>query len=298
MLDFPFFGLNTPNWRIISAVCKVVCMIICIALPASVSAQVPSQKSFTSQTAVDENDRPGSQSEWIALFNGKDLSGWTPKIRYSPLGENYGETFRVEDGLLKVVYDPKAYPTFGQRFGHLFYEKPFSNYRLRVEYRFVGQQCNGGPGWALRNNGLMLHCEDPQGMALDQDFPVSIEYQLLGGNGVDRRTTANVCTPGTNIVLNGKLHLPHCSSSSSQTYHGDQWVTAEVEVRGSKVIRHLMEGEVVLEYEQPQLDSRDEHSRQLIEQHNGELLLSSGWISIQAESHPIEFRKIELQLLE
>jgi hypothetical protein len=234
------------------------------------------------------------EAQWIALFNGKDLSGWTPKFRHCPLGENYGNTFRVEDGLLRVVYDPKQYPEYNERFGHLFYEQAYSHYRLRAEYRFVGQQCSGGPGWAVRNNGLMLHCEDPKGMGLDQDFPASIEYQLLGGDGNRSRTTANLCTPGTNVFYQDKLFLPHCTSSRSKTYHGDQWVTAEVEVRGGEVIRHIMEGEVVLEYFQPQLDQRDPHSKELIAQQGGSLLLTKGFIAIQAESHPTDFRKIEL----
>jgi hypothetical protein len=239
-----------------------------------------------------------NSGDWIQLFNGKDLTGWTPKIRRQPLGENYGNTFRVENGILKVVYDDtKAYAKYDDQFGHLFFEKPYSKYRLRVEYRFVGNQCPGGPGWAVRNNGLMLHCEDPKLMTVDQDFPASIEVQLLGGNGKDDRTTLNLCTPGTNVVMNGKLFLPHCTSSKSKTYHGDQWVTAEVEVRGGEVMRHIIDGTTVLEYTEPQLDDRDAHSKMLIEK-NGGKLLTGGYISIQAESHPTEFRKIELMVLQ
>lgn len=247
-------------------------------------------------------DEPASKSEevkgqWIPLFNGRNLEGWTPKIRYHELGENYGNTFRVEDGLLKVRYDESAYKTFDERFGHLFYNKPFSNYRLRVVYRFVGDQVSGGPGWAIRNSGLMLHGEDPKLMTIDQDFPASIEVQLLGGNGKDERTTSNLCTPGTNVVLGGKLFLPHCTSSKSKTYHGEQWVTAEVEVRGSKLVRHILEGETVLEYTEPQLDDRDEHAAMLADRQGGNLL-DHGTISLQSESHPCDFRSVEIMILD
>lgn len=235
--------------------------------------------------------------QWIQLFNGKDLTGWTPKIRYRELGDNYGDTFRVENGLLQVRYDAAKYATFDERFGHLFYERPFSHYRLRVEYRFVGTQCPGGPGWATRNSGMMLHGEGPELMTIDQDFPVSIECQILGGNGRDRRTTANLCTPGTNVVKDGKLFVPHCTSSSSETYHGEQWVTVEVEVRGAGEIKHLIDGKVVLAYSQPQLDERDEHAKMLAKRQGG-LLLEVGTISLQSESHPIDFRKVELMILE
>ena len=232
--------------------------------------------------------------EWISLFNGKDLTGWTPKIRYHKYGENFANTFRVEDGLLKVRYD--GYDKFNETFGHLFYKTPFSNYKLRVEYRFVGEQCPEGPGWAFRNSGVMLHGQDPASMTIDQDFPVSIEAQMLGGDGKKDRTTGNLCTPGTNVVMDNKLITRHCTSSTSKTYHGDQWVTLELEVHGNGVIKHIHDGEVVLEYEKSQLDPSKDVSKPLIK--DGELMITGGTISLQSESHPLDFRKVEIMLLE
>lgn len=236
------------------------------------------------------------KGEWVTLFNGKDLTGWTPKIRYCDLGENFENTYRVEDGLLKVRYEGAGYSKFGERFGHLFFKDSFSNYRLRIEYRFVGEQCNEGPGWATRNSGVMVHGQDPATMEKDQDFPVSIEVQMLGGNGQDARTTSNLCTPGTNVVMNGELKLQHCINSTSKTYHGEQWVTAETEVHNSEIIRHLIDGEVVLEYNEPQLDKRDASAQRLIKGDN--LLIKGGTISLQSESHPIDFRKVEIMIME
>ncbi|MBN1124593.1 MAG: DUF1080 domain-containing protein [Sedimentisphaerales bacterium] len=235
-----------------------------------------------------------AEKGWIPLFNGKNLDGWTVKIRGYELGDNFGNTFRVEDGVIKVAYD--QYDTFNERFGHLFYKDKFSHYILRAEYRFLGEQTPGGPGWAFRNSGLMLHCQSPESMAKDQNFPVCIEVQLLGGNGTDERTTGNLCTPGTHVVMDDKLVTQHCISSTSKTYHGDQWVTIEVEVRGSEIIRHIMDGEVILEYEKPQLDEGDADAKKLIR--GPDLLLSEGYISLQSESHPCEFRKVELFVLD
>ena len=231
---------------------------------------------------------------FASLFNGKDLTGWKVKITGHDLGDNFGNTFRVEDGLLKVAYD--KYDKFDGRFGHLFCDQPFSSYILRVEYRFVGEQVPGGPGWAFRNSGIMIHGQSPQSMRKDQSFPVSVEVQLLGGGGSGKRPTGNVCTPGTHIVMDGKLVTRHCNSSSSKTYHGDQWVTIEVEVRGGKVVKHIVEGKTVMEYTQPQLDEKDADARKLIK--DGEKILTGGSISLQAESHPVEFRKIEIRKLE
>jgi hypothetical protein len=228
---------------------------------------------------------------WIQLFNGKDLNDWKIKISGFPLNENFGNTFRVEDGLLKVRYD--QYQKFDDHYGHIFYKCPYSHYKIRVEYRFVGEQCPGGPGWAYRNNGIMIHGQTPESMGLNQDFPVSIEVQLLGGNGKDERTNMNVCTPGTNIVLNDSLWTEHCTNSKSKTYHGDQWVTAEVEVQGDSIIKHILDGVVVMQYTKPQLDERDASYQKLLPP-DGNKLLSKGSISLQAESGPIDFRKIEL----
>ena len=233
----------------------------------------------------------GSEGEkWTSLFNGKDLEGWVVKVRGQEVGEDAGKLFRVEDGLLKVSYE--NYPKFKGEFGHIFYKEVFKNYRLRVEYRFTGEQAPGGPGWALRNNGIMLHCQAPEGMRRNQEFPVSIEVQLLGGNGTDERSTANLCTPGTHVVMNGELFRRHCTDSTSKTFHGDQWVTVEVEVRDG-VIKHLIDGEVVLEYEKPQLDTKDGDARTLIEAGQNKML-TSGYIAFQAESHPTEFRKVDI----
>jgi len=245
---------------------------------------------------ADEAVEPVEQeaAKWIPLFNGQDLKGWTPKFTGHPLGENYNDTFRVEDGLLRVSFD--KWDEFGGVFGHLTFKQPFGHYRLRAEYRFVGEQCKGGPGWAWRNNGLMLHGQAPETMTLEQEFPVSIEVQLLGGDGTHQRPTANLCTPGTNVVMNGTLFTPHCTNSKSPTFHGDEWVTVEIEVRGGEVIRHMIDGKVVLEYTSPQMDRNDGDAKKLIR--DDQVMLSEGYISIQAESHPTDFRKIEIQLIE
>jgi len=221
------------------------------------------------------------KTEWIQLFNGKDLEGWTIKIRGHDAGINHNDTFSVKNGVIHVSYD--KYENFNKTYGHIFYKTPFSHYLLRIEYRFLGEQAPGGEDWAFRNSGVMLHGQTPESMTKDQDFPNSIEVQFLGGKGKGKRTTANLCTPGTDVMMDNKLLKRHCFSSKSETYHGDQWVTVEIEVRGSKSIKHMIDGKTVLAYTKPQLDDGT--------------LLDSGTISLQSESHPVEFRKVELKRL-
>jgi len=229
--------------------------------------------------------------KWIKLFNGKDIKDWTVKIKDHPVNENWGNTFRVEKGVLKVNYD-QYNGQFKEQFGHLFYKKKFSAYLLVVEYRFVGDQIKDGPGWAFRNSGLMLHGQTPESMKLDQDFPISMEAQLLGGNGKEERSTNNLCTPGTNVVLNDTLFTPHCINSSSKTYNGDQWVEAEMLVIRDSIMKHIVEGDTVLVYGKPQYDPNDKWVKQA--GMKGGELIKEGTISVQSESHPVEFRKVEL----
>jgi len=224
------------------------------------------------------------------MFNGKNLGGWAIKIKDHPLNDNYGNTFRVEDGVMKVSYD--QYDDFKEQYGHIFYKKKFSAYLLVVEYRFTGNQVKNGPGWAYRNSGAMLHCQSPESMKLDQDFPISMEEQLLGGNGKDERSTVNLCTPGTNVVLDGKLYTQHCVNSGSKTYHGDQWVHIEALVLGDSIVKHIADKDTVLVYTKPQYDGRDKWVKGMGYK-DGDLI-HEGYISLQSESHPCEFRKVEI----
>lgn len=231
------------------------------------------------------------EEAWIQLFNGKDLQGWDIKIRGHALNENFGNTFRVEDGKMVVRYD--QYDQFNNAFGHIFYNEPYSYYIVAVEYRFVGEQVADGEGWALRNSGVMLHSQAAETMGLNQDFPISIEAQLLGGTGEGERTTANLCTPGTHVEMEGKLTTNHCISSTSQTYHGEQWVRAEFTVLGDSLIRHVVEGETVMEYAKPQIGGGVVNDFDPAVKQDGQPL-TEGYISLQSESHPIDFRKVEL----
>jgi hypothetical protein len=233
---------------------------------------------------------------WVQLFNGRNLEGWTAKYSKHDLGENFNDTVRVENGVLQIRYD--GWRKFDGEFGHVFYREPFSYYRLAAEYRFVGEQVPGGPDWAVRNNGLMLHCQKPETMLKDQDFPISIEVQLLGGLGNGRpRTTANLCTPGSHVVMNGQLHTAHCTNSTSSTYEGDQWVRVEVEVHGGERVRHVIDGRTVLEYTKPQIGGGNVSPVDPAVKIDG-APMAAGYIAIQAETAPTDFRKIELLNLE
>ena len=231
------------------------------------------------------------EKEWVQLFNGKDLGDWKVKISGHDLNDNFGNTFRVEDGILKVKYD--QYDSFRQQFGHIFYKEKFSYYLLVVEYRFTGEQCKGGPDWARRNSGAMLHSQDPATMMKLQDFPISIEGQLLGGLGEGNRPTANLCTPGTNVHLGDTLFTEHCISSKAKTYDGDQWVRVEFLVLGDSLIRHTVEGENVLEYTRPEVGGGVVNNFDPKVKVDG-MPLTEGFIALQSESHPVEFRKVAL----
>jgi hypothetical protein len=244
---------------------------------------------LTSACALGQNDP--NRKDWIQAFNGKNLDGWIMKITGFPLGENYGNTFRVENGLLKASYD--QYPEFANKFGHIFYRTKFSHYIVAAEYRFVGEQAKNGPAWALRNNGIMIHCQAPETMGKDQDFPISVEVQLLGGGPTGERSTANMCSPGTEVFRDGAMVKGHCMNSTSQTYRGDQWVRVEAEVLGSERVRHMVDGKVVLEYTNLQIGGGNVNNFDPAVKKDG-TPLGEGYIALQGESHPTEFRKVEI----
>ena len=238
-----------------------------------------------------QNANPHDE-EWIQLFNGQDIDKWSVKFNGYELGVNHKNTFKVEDSLLKVRYH--EYDSFvNGEFGHLFYNQEFSYYRLKATYRFVEDQVPGGPGWAFRNNGFMLHSQSPESMGLNQDFPISLEMQLLGGNGDTSRPTANLCTPGTNVHFADTLFTPHCISSTSETFHGDQWVEVEVLVLGDSILQHIVGGQPVLTYTKPVIGGGNV-SGLIPEKASLSGPLGKGYIAIQAETHPIDFKKIEV----
>jgi hypothetical protein len=214
------------------------------------------------------------------------------KIQGQELGQDPWETYRVEDGLLTLNYE--NYDGFQNRFGHLFYEKPFSHYLLRIEYRFIGDQLPDAPTWAFKNNGVMFHAQDPQTMLIEQRFPLSIEAQLLGGNGTEERSTANACTPGTHIEVGGERAGDGCVPGLTQTYHGEEWVTLDLLVLGDSVIAHIMDGDTVLAYSNPIIGGGTVEDFGVPAAEEG-APLGGGYIALQSESHPIQFRQIRLK---
>ena len=260
---------------------------------------------FSCETTPSSNTNNPNQEEWLSLFNGKDLTGWDVKITGFDVNDNFGNTFRVEDSMIRIAYD--QYESFDEKFGHMYYEKPYSYYKLKFTYRFVGEQLAGGASWNVRNSGVMVHSQSAQSNGKDQHFPASIEVQLLGGLGEEKgeRHTGNLCTPGTRVVMGDTLRRDHCIDSDSKTYHGDQWVEMEAIVLGDSVIHHVIGEDTILTYYKPQIDGvfvngndydweggffPDPESWRARE---GELL-TEGYIALQAESHPIDFKDIQL----
>lgn len=247
-----------------------------------------------------------TKEDWKSLFNGKNLEGWDIKIAGQKVNDNYKNTFRVENGTIRVVYDD--YKTFDDKYGHLYYKYPFSYYILRFQYRFLGNQTPGGETWNVRNSGVMIHSQSARSLTINQNFPVSLEVQLLGGLGTGERPTGNLCTPGTQVHYQGQLSEVHCIDSKSKTYNGDQWVNVTVVVLGDSVIKHIVEGDTVLTYQKPEIGGGfvggkndwkwghvDNYKYWEARQNTP---LKEGYIALQAESHPVDFRKIEILNLE
>jgi hypothetical protein len=230
---------------------------------------------------------------WVNLFNGKDLNDWFVKIHHHEVGENFGNTFRVQDSTIQIRYD--EYGEFNDQFGHLYYKVPYAYYHLKFEYRFVGKLQKGAPSYTLLNSGIMFHSQDPRTMLKEQDWPISVEMQLLAGLGDGRpRPTGNMCSPGTNVVYKGKIADDHCINSTSKTYEGEQWVSGELIVLGDSLIKHIINGDTVLQYSKPQIGGGVANGYDPKYKQDGKLL-SSGFIALQSEGQPVDFRNIKLK---
>ena len=197
----------------------------------------------------------------------------------------------MKDGTLKVSYE--NYESFDDKFGHIFYtKKKYKNYHLSLEYKFSGSHLKGAPGWSIKNSGVMLHCQDPETMLIEQDFPVSAETQLLGGLGKNKRTTANICTPGTDVDINLKKAKAHCINSTSKTYHEDDWIKVEVIVYSDSLVHHVIDNDTVLTYTNIRVGGDNVPSNYINKIGNP---LKEGYISLQSEGHPVEFRNIKIK---
>lgn len=236
-----------------------------------------------------------NEPAWVEIFNGRDLSGWIVKIAKHDLGVNFGDTFRVQDGMIQVRYD--QYGDFNDQFGHLYYDQPLSHYLVSLEYQFVGEVQPGAPDYVLLNSGIMVHALDPRTMLRDQDWPISVEMQfyaeLPGGNP---RPTGNMCSPGTNVVYNGQLDTRHCINATGRALPKDVWVRAEALVLGDSIVRHIINGDTVLTYTRPQIGGGTVSGHDSAMKQDGKVL-SEGYLALQSEGQPINFRNVRLLVL-
>lgn len=259
---------------------KQLCLLL-IGLPFLV-------QSYNPKKIPDEHKKDAQR--WVSLFNGRNLDNWMPKIAGYKLGENFGNTFRVADGILSTRYD--KYDSFRNRFGALYYNKKFTSYRLKVVYRFVGNTAPGAPSWGYKDGGIQYHCQPPSTLGLQQPFPVCLEYNLLGGNGKDERPSGEICASGMYVEINGKRNALFCTPPVvKRTFHGDQWVSAEIDIHDGK-ITHFVNGEQIIQFENPRYDSANANAKNFIV--GGNDLVKDGYISLQSNSHPMDFRSIEI----
>lgn len=248
---------------------------------------------FLSLSCTSLRSNEAGNGGWVDLFNGKDINDWMVKIHHHEEGVNFGNTFRVEDGVIQVRYD--EYGDFNDQFGHLYYKTPYSHYHLKLDYRFVGELQKGAPSYTLRNSGVMFHSQDPRTMLKEQDWPISVEMQFLGGLGDGKpRPTGNMCSPGTDVVYQGEKSRFHCINSSSDTYDGDQWVHAELIVLGDSLITHIINGDTVLRYSKPQIGGGTMNGADPKINIAG-TPLRSGYIALQSEGQPVDFKNIQLK---
>lgn len=241
------------------------------------------------------NSTKKEKSEWKYLFNGKNLDGWVAKICNYDVGDNFANTFRVHNEIIEVNYD--GYDgKLNDRFGHLFYNKSYSSFHLKFEYKFTDEWLEDGPIHTYRNSGVMFHSQDPKTILKNQNWPISIEYQMLADEDKGERPTGNMCSPATEVYYKGEVSPVHCIKSSSKTYPYTQWVKGEIIVYKDSIIKHLVDGEVVLEYSKPHIGGK------VVKNYNPAIkidgkALTEGYIGLQSEGQGVLFKEIKIKEL-
>ena len=230
----------------------------------------------------------GSEPRFHKIFDGKTLNGWEIKVTHHPLGANPHGMWTAKDGVMKINFD--GFEQFKGEYAHVFYKKPLKNYILRLDYRFAGKQAPGGPGWATRNSGVMLFAQPPETMTLDQNYPISLENQLLGGLGKGPRTTLSVCMVEITVKVDGKPLTAHCNpnaGATSQTFDGDQWVKLRVEVVNG-VVKSYVNDQLGNTFTEPTVDKPHPWLK------SQDATAQPSYFALQGESDQVEFRNIEL----
>ncbi len=241
------------------------------------------------------NSKNTTENEWISLFNGKDLSGWTPKFYHHEVGENYADTFRVQDSSIVVAYD--NYDSFDETYGHLFYDEAFASFHLKFKYRFTDEWMEDAPSYTYRNSGVMFHSQAPETILKEQDWPLSVEYQMLAEAEPGKsRPTGNMCSPGTDVYYQGEKSNDHCINSSSPTFRWDTWVDADLIVYQDSLIIHKVNGKEVLRYTDTQIGGAVANGYNPKLKVDGQAL-KSGYIGLQAEGQGVIFKDIKLKKL-
>lgn len=108
-----------------------------------------------------QKQEPIVPKEKIALWNGKDFTGW--KMFAADKQVDAGTAWSVKDGIMHCQGKPT---------GYISTKSDYANYHLHIEWRWPGEK--GG------NSGVLLHTTGP-----DKVWPKSIECQLYSANAGD-----------------------------------------------------------------------------------------------------------------
>jgi hypothetical protein len=156
----------------------------------------------------------------VALFNGRDLAGWTFHLA-DPMAK-MEDTWTVKDGVLRCTGKPAGYLVTKRR--------DFKNYLLTVEWRWPDK---GG------NNGVLVHVTKPGALGV---WPKCLEVQLQDKEAGDFwviGTTLEIDNPTDRIE--GRRHKNLTDGSEKPL---GEWNMMEISCRGDE-ITVLLNGQIV-----------------------------------------------------
>jgi 3-keto-disaccharide hydrolase len=279
----------------IASPCRVLFWIAIMACSDRLTA-------FSAETA--------NHAGWISLFNGTNLNGWYIVLRNSRSNDT-NHLVQVEKGVIHMYKDAPA--NSAQPSGYIVTEKEYSNYHLRLEYKW-GEKRFQPRLKTRRDAGIMYHVVGKDGV-----WPRSVECQIQENDvgdifTVNTRLTATVDPVTTNLVSvvttneAGVLHTnmvvrPVFDQSEkgisfvqgigdgirrvirNPMNEHEGWNTVEVIVHGDEAV-YLVNGKM------------NNRASKIQEKVDGEWVpLRKGKIALQLEFAEVYYRNVEIQEL-
>jgi hypothetical protein len=188
-----------------------------------------------------------NKPESIILFNGKDLNNWVFKLKDPSVDP--AKVFTIRGEVIHISGNP---------FGYMRTKETYSDYKLHVEWRWLGE---------ASNSGVFVNAQPPDSIWLK-----CVECQLKAGNAGDF-----VCMNGADMTERTDKSKPFVNKlAASSEKPAGEWNTMEVTCKANTI---------------------EVYVNGVLQNKGTNVNLSHGSICLQSEGKDVEFRNVYLNKL-